>query len=70
MGHGMAKNLRQKLPAESPLVVYDINTKAVEAFLAEHSGTKLIAATSPQDVLQQSVRAHVPNFARSLADTP
>lgn len=57
MGHGMAKNLRQKLPDESLLIVYDINKKAVEAFLQEHAGTKVQAASSPLQVAQLSVRS-------------
>lgn len=55
MGHGMAKNLRQKLPADSGLVIYDINQKAVEAFLAEQAGTNVRSASSPREVAELSV---------------
>jgi len=38
MGMPMARNLRQKLPKEDTLYVYDVNKAAIEGFKAEFEG--------------------------------
>ena len=51
MGHGMAKNIRQKIPAESILIVYDINTAVLEQFANEYgSGSNVRIASSPAEI--------------------
>lgn len=57
MGHGMAKNLREKLPASSNLVIYDINKAAASAFIDEFGNCKnIVAAASPREVTELAVR--------------
>jgi len=53
MGMPMARNLRQKLPREDTLCVYDVNKAAIEGFKAEFDsgvevadGVAAVAATS------------------------
>lgn len=55
MGHGMAKNLRQKLPENHSIIVFDINKEAVKSFLQEHAGTNVIAASSPKEIAEVAV---------------
>ena len=56
MGHGMAKNIRQKIPEPCTLVVYDINTDAVENFVGEFgNGSNIKAASSPKEVAELAV---------------
>ncbi|KAL5597187.1 hypothetical protein FOBRF1_010980 [Fusarium oxysporum] len=52
MGHGMAKNLRQKLPQNYPMIVFDVNKEAVNKFLQEHAGTNVTAASSPKEIAE------------------
>lgn len=63
MGHGMAKNLRQKLPVNCPVIVFDVNKEAVERFLQEHAGTKVTAASSPKEVAEVAVSTQRQNLA-------
>lgn len=56
MGHGMAKNIRQKIPQADTLVIYDVNKQVVDRFVKEFEGSKVIAATSPKEVAELSVR--------------
>jgi 3-hydroxyisobutyrate dehydrogenase-like beta-hydroxyacid dehydrogenase len=58
MGHGMAKNIRQKIPVDCNLVIYDINTEAVKRFVSDYSnGSNVIAAVSPKHVGELGVSA-------------
>jgi hypothetical protein len=51
MGHGMAKNIRQKIPEDSILFIYDINTLALEAFAREFgNGSNVRIAVSPVEI--------------------
>ncbi|PCG92836.1 Dehydrogenase, multihelical [Penicillium occitanis (nom. inval.)] len=53
MGHGMVKNLRQKIPKQSLLVIYDINKAVTEKFVAEHAkGNNVRIAASPKEVAE------------------
>jgi prephenate dehydrogenase len=56
MGHGMVKNLRQKIPEQSLLVIYDINKAVTEKFVAEHAkGNNVRIAASPKEVAEIAV---------------
>ena len=62
MGHGMVKNLRQKIPERSLLVIYDINKAVTENFVAEHAkGNNVRIAASPKEVAEiaVSILSHV-----------
>ncbi|KAH7253114.1 hypothetical protein FSOLCH5_013923 [Fusarium solani] len=52
MGHGMAKNIRLRIPDSFLLVVYDVNQEAVQRFIDEHNGTGVRAASSPKEVAE------------------
>jgi 3-hydroxyisobutyrate dehydrogenase-like beta-hydroxyacid dehydrogenase len=56
MGHGMAKNIRSRIPPSCVLLIYDINQKVVQQFV-ENFGEKenVIAATSPKEVASRAV---------------
>jgi 3-hydroxyisobutyrate dehydrogenase-like beta-hydroxyacid dehydrogenase len=55
MGHGMAKNLREKIPDNSILVIYDINTTVLEQFRDTHgNGRNVRIASSPKEVASVS----------------
>lgn len=56
MGHGMAKNIRLKVPPTSQLVVFDVNKQAVDSFIQEHNGVGVKAVSSPREVAEISVR--------------
>lgn len=70
MGHGMASNLRRKLPAESVLWIYDINTAAVERFVSEFGNASNVqGATSPRQIYENAVcRLAVPDRASTDCD--
>lgn len=56
MGHGMAKNLREKLPTSSNLVIYDINPVAIVDFENQFGGaSNIITASSPREVAEHAV---------------
>ena len=56
MGHGMATNLRKKLPETSTLWIYDINTAAVNRFVSEFEDSPSVqAASSPRQVYEKAV---------------
>ncbi len=56
MGHGMAKNIRQKIPANCNLVIYDVRAAALTEFIRDFSdGSNVIAATSPKQVGELAV---------------
>lgn len=56
MGHGMAKNIRQKIPAESVLVIYDINQEVMRQFVQDFSnGFNVRIASSPKQVAELAV---------------
>ncbi|KAH9232871.1 hypothetical protein K456DRAFT_1750274 [Colletotrichum gloeosporioides 23] len=52
MGHGMAKNIRLKVPPTSQLVVFDVNKQAVDSFVQEHNGVGVKAVSSPREVTE------------------
>jgi 3-hydroxyisobutyrate dehydrogenase len=56
MGHGMAKNLREKLPPTSNLIIYDISEVAMTRFVSEFGGgSNIIEAKSPREVAEHAV---------------
>lgn len=55
MGHGMAKNIRLKIPASDVLVCYDVNPKAITQFMGEFVGSNVRAASSPKEVAELAV---------------
>lgn len=56
MGHGMAKNVRQKISNDSTVVVYDINHVALEQFVKDFGRHgPIIAAGSPKEVAELAV---------------
>lgn len=56
MGHGMAKNIRLKVPEFSLLVVYDVSRPAMERFEKEFEGHNVKAASSPKEVAEHAVK--------------
>lgn len=56
MGHGMAKNIRLKVPPTSQLVIFDVNRQAVDSFVQEHDGVGVKAVSSPRQVAEIAVR--------------
>lgn len=75
IGHGMAKNLRQKLPSSTTLHVYDINEQAVNRLVTEYgSYGKIQPATSAKILADQcdTILSSVPNgtAVRSIFMTP
>ena len=57
MGHGMAKNLRQKIWKDSIFVVYDINPVGLEQFIRDFSSSwTIIAAQCQREVAEIAVR--------------
>ncbi|CRG84134.1 hypothetical protein PISL3812_01461 [Talaromyces islandicus] len=70
MGHGMAKNLRQKIPESSILVIFDINKETMQRFVQEHGqGGNVKTASSPKEIAQVAdiVLTSVPQ-ARHVSD--
>jgi 3-hydroxyisobutyrate dehydrogenase len=55
MGYGMAKNLRDKIPKASTLVVCELVEQRRDRFVAEMDGL-LKVAHSPKEVAEYSVR--------------
>jgi 6-phosphogluconate dehydrogenase (decarboxylating) len=68
MGFRMAKNLRTKLPAEEKLVIYDVDTKAVETF-AQEAGPNTHIAKDAREVAEKSVCVLQPSLAFPLHPT-
>lgn len=56
MGHGMANNIRRKIPKTSELIVYDVNPEAITRIIDENPGMSVRAASSPKDVADIAVR--------------
>lgn len=56
MGHGMAKNIRLKIPESSLLVVYDVSQPTMDRFIKDLAGKKVKAASSPKEVAEYAVR--------------
>lgn len=55
MGYGMAKNIRQKIPESSILIIYDINSAVLENFARAYgNGTNVKIAASPKEVSAQA----------------
>ncbi|PVH81136.1 hypothetical protein DL98DRAFT_625978 [Cadophora sp. DSE1049] len=53
MGHGMAKNIRQKIPENCNLVIYDVREEAMTDFMNNFgNGSNTLAATSPKQVAE------------------
>ncbi|KAL3461032.1 NAD binding domain of 6-phosphogluconate dehydrogenase-domain-containing protein [Aspergillus heterothallicus] len=52
MGHGMAKNLRQKIPNSDTLYIYDVNSEVLAKFKREFGGgvRDVIIAESPREI--------------------
>lgn len=63
MGHGMAKNLRQKLPETCLLVVYDINKETMQRFIHDYGQADNIKpASSPREISEVTVSIFRPFF--------
>lgn len=60
----MAKNLREKIPADDVLMIQDVNNDAVKKFVDELSGFNVIVSDSARAIAEQSVRLlnHVFHF--------
>lgn len=58
MGHGMAKNIRLKIPKSSLLVIYDVSQSAMHRFVKEFKGENVKAVSSPKEVATYAVRRH------------
>lgn len=56
----MAKNLREKIPADDVLMIQDVNKDAVKKFVDELSGFNVIAAENARDIAERSVRSYYP----------
>ena len=54
MGFGMAKNVREKIPASSLLIVCELNKTARDAFCSEIEG-KIETAENPKEVAEKCV---------------
>jgi len=54
MGFGMAKNVRQKIPASSNMVVCEINKSARDEFCSTIEG-KIETAESPKEIAEKCV---------------
>lgn len=54
MGWGMARNVAQKMPPSSTLVVYDVDTARLNEFISA-AGAHVQIAESPRQVSEQSV---------------
>ncbi|OJJ44986.1 hypothetical protein ASPZODRAFT_70682, partial [Penicilliopsis zonata CBS 506.65] len=57
VGYNMAKNLRAKMPAEDTLVIRDINSDAMQRFVAETKAAgseRVEIAASPREVAEKS----------------
>ena len=54
MGFGMAKNVRQKIPASSKLIVCELNKSAREEFCSTIEG-KIETAETPKEIAEKCV---------------
>ncbi|KAJ7594584.1 NAD binding domain of 6-phosphogluconate dehydrogenase-domain-containing protein [Mycena floridula] len=55
MGYPMASQLRQKLPSTTAITIYDIDTSAVERFVAEYeSFGEIVVAENAREVAEKS----------------
>lgn len=56
MGHGMAKSLRQKLPSDSILLVYDVNKVVLQDFVDAYGvHGNVCAVSSPRQIAERAV---------------
>lgn len=51
----MAKNLREKIPADDVLMIQDVNKDCVKKFVEELSGFHVIASDGARDIAERSV---------------
>lgn len=56
MGHGMAKNIRLKIPESNLLIVYGVSNTAMQRFIKDYRGYNVRAASSPKEVAEYAVR--------------
>lgn len=57
MGHGMAKNIRLRIPSSCLLLIFDINQETVKKFIDDFGvDGNVVAATSPKEIASQAVR--------------
>ena len=58
MGYGMAKNMRAKVPAESPIYVCELNTPRRDEWIAENASIGNVhVASTPAEVAAKCVCA-------------
>lgn len=55
MGHGMATNIRHKVPEAAQLIVYDVNADTVARILKENPGSNIRGASSPREIAEVAV---------------
>lgn len=60
MGYPMAMNLRKRIPADSILLVNDVDRSAVERFIRESSEFgRVVEAATARDITEQTVRTQI-----------
>ena len=65
MGHGMAKNIRQKIPENCNLVIYDVKEEAMTDFVNDFgNGSNILAAASPKQVAELAVSLYSHSFSK------
>jgi 3-hydroxyisobutyrate dehydrogenase len=64
MGFGMAKNVRQKIPASSPLIVCELNKSARDEFCSTIEG-KIETAENPKEIAEKCVCMYLVVVARA-----
>lgn len=58
MGKHMVEQLALKLPSEAQIYVYDVVDAAIDGIVTRYPG-RMVHATSPKNVVENSVRAIV-----------
>lgn len=61
MGFGMAKNIRKKIPQQSALIIFDVNTEAMDRLVKEFGdNSDIIQAKSAKEVAEMAVCTRLP----------
>lgn len=70
MGHGIAKNLRQKLPSDSILLVYDVDEVALQDFFSAYNENgNVCAVSSPRQIAERAVcHYYIWDLGKRIAD--
>lgn len=68
MGFGMAKNIRKKIPPQSALIIFDVNTEAMDRLVKEFGeNSNIIQAKSAKVVAEMAVCSRLPKLARIIS---